>query len=70
MLFMDNAPCHPVGLQDKLSNINIVFLPKDTSKTQPLDSGIIASWKCRYKKRLLRHDFSKVDFDQTVRATL
>ena len=62
MLFMDNAPCHPADLQDKLSNINIVFLPKNTtSKTQPLDSGIIASWKCRYKKRLLRHVCSKVD---------
>ena len=62
ILFMDNAPCHPAGLQDRLSNINIVFLPKNTtSKTQPLDSGIIASWKCRYKKRLLRHVCSKVD---------
>ncbi|XP_068712181.1 tigger transposable element-derived protein 6-like [Montipora foliosa] len=62
MLFMDNAPCHPADLQDKLSNINIVFLSKNTtSKTQPLDSGIIASWKCRYKKGLLRHVCSKVD---------
>ena len=39
-----------------------MFLPKNTtSKTQPLDSGIIASWKCSYKKRLLRHVCSKVD---------
>ena len=43
-------------------NINFVFLPKNTtSKTQPLDSGIIASCKCIYKKRLLRHVCSKVD---------
>ena len=62
MLFIDNALCHPDDLQDKLSNINIVFLPKSTtSKTQPLDSCIIASWKCRYKKKLLRHVCSKVD---------
>lgn len=60
-LFMDNDPCHPAGLKDKLSNINIVFLRKNTtSKTQPLDSCIIASWKCRYKKRL-HHVCSKVD---------
>ena len=28
MLFMDNTPCYPASLQDKFSNINIVFLPK------------------------------------------
>ena len=62
ILFMDDAPCHPASLQDEVSNINIVVLPKNTTpKTQPLDSGIIASWKCSYKKRLLRHVCSKVD---------
>ena len=67
MLFMDNAPCHPADLEDKLSNINIVFLPKNTtSKTQPLDSGIIACWKCRCKNGLLRHVCSKVDGSNSV----
>ena len=62
ILFMDDAPCHSANLQDEISNINIVFLPKNTTpKTQPLDSGIIAGWKCSYKKRLLRHVCSKVD---------
>ena len=60
MLYMDNAPCHPVGLQNKLFNLNIVCLPKNTTlQTQPLDSDINASWKCR-KKRLLRHVCWKV----------
>ena len=62
ILFMDDAPCYPASLQHELSNRRIVFLPKNTtSKTQPLHSGIIASWKCRYKKRLLRHVCNKVD---------
>ena len=62
ILFMDDAQCYPASLQDEISNINIVVLPKNTtSKTQPLDSGIIASWKCSYNKRLLRHVWSKVD---------
>ena len=44
-----------------------MFLLKNTtSKTQPLDSGITASWKCRYKKRLLRHVSSKVDGSNSV----
>lgn len=62
LLFLDNAPCHPPSLQDHLSNITLKFLPKNTTaKTQPLDSGIIANWKVKYKKRLLRFVCSMVD---------
>ena len=60
LLFMDNAPCHSASFH--LRNITVYFLPKNTtSKTQPLDSGIIASWKCKYKKKLLHYVCSKVD---------
>ena len=56
LLFMDNAPCHPQSLKRKFLNINVLFLPKNTtSKTQPLDAGIIASWKVLYRKRMLRY---------------
>ena len=54
ILFMDDAPGHPASLQVELSK-------NTTPKTQPLNSGIIASWKCSYKKRLLRHVCGKVD---------
>lgn len=56
LLFMDNVPCHPESLKGKFSNINAVFLPKNTtSKTPPHDAGIIASWKVLYRKRMLRY---------------
>ena len=62
LLFMDNAPCHPQSLTGQFSNINVTLLPKNTtSKTQPLDAGIIASWKVKYKRRLLRHVCGQVD---------
>ena len=62
LLLMDNAPCHPHNLADTFSNITIKFLPKNTtSMTQPLDAGIIANWKVKYKKKLLRYVCSRVD---------
>ena len=62
LLFMDNAPCHPEGLDDKFPQIKIIFLPKNTtSRLQPLDLGIIQTFKLKYYKRLLTHVVSKID---------
>jgi len=39
ILFIDNAPSHPAT---KFNNIKLSFLPPNTtSKTQPMDQGII-----------------------------
>ena len=41
----------------ELSNMTLVFLPPNvTSVVQPLNQGIIASFKVQYKKRVLRRD--------------
>lgn len=54
LLFLDNAPCHPVDIQ--LSNINIVFFPPNTtSVVQPLDQGVIRSFKCHYRRMVVKH---------------
>ena len=55
ILFIDNAPCHPPDLKGKFSNINVCFLPKNTtSRLQPLDAGIIQNFKVKYRKLLLK----------------
>ena len=46
-MVLDNGTCHP---KLELSNIELVFLPANTtSHTQPLDQGIIANTKCKYR---------------------
>ena len=45
-----------------MSNIKLAFLPKNTtSRLQPLDAGIIRSFKLKYGKLLIRYVISRVD---------
>ena len=62
LLFMDNAGCHPDDLSGKFSNINICFLPANTTSTlQPLDLGVIQNFKVHYRQYILRDVLSKID---------
>ena len=60
LLFLDNAGCHPPHMN--FSNIKIVFLPPNTTSVlQPLDLGIIKTFKVHYRKFLMRFVLSKID---------
>ena len=76
-MILDNASSHVVsfakvgkscGLSTlELSNMNLVLLPPNvTSIVQPLDQGIIASFKIQYKKKLLQWVLSQYD-DATLK---
>jgi hypothetical protein len=53
LLLLDNAPSHKVtGVQ--LNNTTIKFLPPNTtSRLQPCDAGIIASFKTHYRRKFV-----------------
>jgi hypothetical protein len=52
LLFLDNAPSHP---KLTLNNVTLQFLPANTtSKSQPMDQGIIQALKLRYRRRQLQ----------------
>ncbi len=56
-LVIDNCPSHP---KVKLENIKLVFLPPNTtSRTQPMDQGIIQNFKCHYRAHYVKHGLLK-----------
>ena len=62
VLFLDNATSHQESIKKNLSNIKLVFLPKNrTSRLQPLDTIIIRVFKLKCRKFLIRYVISRVD---------
>jgi len=60
ILILDNARCH---INLNLSNVEMLFLPPNsTSIKQPLDLGIIWSFKSFYNKNLIRNLIEKESF--------
>ena len=71
LLILDNVSSHTIhGLN--LKNVEILFLPKNTtSKLQPLDSGIIASFKRKYRGIFVRYLIDKLEHkDITVKLNI
>nr|XP_037280320.1 tigger transposable element-derived protein 6-like [Rhipicephalus microplus] len=68
-LIVDNCTAHRTDAQ--LSNIEVVFLPLNpTSKLQPLDQGIIRTFKSNYKRRLIDILLVKLRIGQDLKIDL
>jgi hypothetical protein len=64
ILLIDNAPVHLIldETQEKLDNIDVKFLPPNTTtKLQPCDAGIINSFKCHYKRFFVQNRINAYD---------
>ena len=67
LLFVDDAPSHPTA---ELSNVKLAFFPPNTtSKSQPMDQGIIQTMKLEYRKRQLQHIISTMEQDKRKCST-
>ncbi|XP_060597343.1 tigger transposable element-derived protein 6-like [Ruditapes philippinarum] len=67
LMLLDNASSHGKQEYYTLSNVEIKFLPANTtSQLQQLDQGIIRTFKACYRKSMLRSLFSKMDSAELV----
>ena len=64
-LIIDNCPAHP-GITG-LEMINLTFLPPNTtSKTQPMDQGVIRSLKAHYRAKLVRKQIANIEMKREL----
>lgn len=67
LLMLDNATSHGKESDYELSNICVKFLPANTtSHLQPLDQGIIRTFKAHYRRHLLKALISTMDSSENV----
>ena len=65
LLLLDNASSH---LEMDLSNVKVRFLPANTtSQLQPMDAGIIKSFKAQYRRAFLEWMLTQIESESGVK---
>ena len=77
LLLMDNFSAHEAGIEGlefddiQLQNTTIVFLPANsTARYQPLDQGIIRTWKAYWRRQWLQYMLYEYDNNRDPIATI
>lgn len=66
LLILDNASSYASG-DLALTNVRIAKLPPNTTPClQPLDAGVIASFKARYRGRQMAKAIDRIESDEDV----
>eukprot|EP00794_Sanderia_malayensis_P001774 gene1774-biopygen1618 len=64
-LIVDNCPAHPTI--DSLQAVELIFLPPNTtSKTQPMDQGVIRSLKAYYRTHVVKKYIASIDANKEI----
>ncbi|XP_027716875.1 tigger transposable element-derived protein 1-like isoform X2 [Vombatus ursinus] len=67
LLILDNAPGHPLHLDDLNENVKVVYLPPNTtSLLQPMDQGVIADFKAYYLRITFAKAIAALDADKDL----
>lgn len=70
LLLIDNLPGHPETLKLVNPNVEVRFLPPNTtSLLQPLDQGIIATFKRYYLRRTFSQILDRMELDTSLTVT-
>ncbi|MEW8546499.1 MAG: transposase, partial [Candidatus Thiodiazotropha sp.] len=68
-LIVDNCPAHPKI--KGLKAVNLIFLPPNTtSRTQPMDQGVIRSLKHHYRKQVIMKHLRAIDRKEQVKINV
>ena len=71
LLLLDNAPGHPINLNLHNPNVNVVFMPSNTtSLIQPMDQGVIVTFKRFYLRETFKQAIHDIDSDKAKKTTL
>lgn len=67
LLLVDNAPGHPEVCKEWCENVEVQFLPPNTtSLIQPMDQGVIATFKAYYLRRTIQQLIKETDRDDRL----
>lgn len=67
LLILDNAPCHPVNLNDLSDNVRVEYLHDSTADSiQPMGQGVASAFKAHYLRRTFEHMLEATDGEDTA----